>query len=1262
VFISYARADGERAERLRVALGEAGFDAYLDLHDIKPGEPWQERLAALITNAEKIVYLISPDSVASEVCAWEIDEAEAQSKSVLPVVIRETEAQTVPGRLRRLNFIFMRDAREWDDGCAALVVALSTDLAWEREKTRINELAALWQAKGRPFHRLVFSKAGIEEMERWRDRHPASAPPPTETQLAFIAASRRAHGRRQMIGTGIAAGVAVFFGALAFFSYDLSIKARLSDVVATLRSGDIEGANAKYRDLAAAPLAGLWAESSAARETATEMLDTAVVLSVPPTETFVETTGAQGERPRLSDAPGTVACTPDNGTCVAYYFTDARATAKTFYVLGDPGEKISAGPALSAMPFDEPDDRNDFFRPPVSKNAFAISDDGALIAVTQDRIVRFWYRDDIVAGNVQPYRTLTLGFLADTIGFDPNGRALAVTGSDADGTPQARIVSVAPRLLLGGPVAPDDPAGSKKEAKADASPTTTVPIRYDAPARTLDVTGLTNVPMSAPLAVPAALRDLIVGANRAGDGTITAVAPRLLALPVGDAECRASGAEEPSDDLLVLHIGEDGKSIAKGWLIVCGPTQRGWPEVFADLAVAESLPADKPRRFVSALNAAGIYELGEDGQPLALFALCETTRKIDPHIDTAEGSVLATVRFAPAPHCQMASRMIWHGTHDLLSFYAASYNSPSGDRSAHYLDPTAISAGRFESPAKEYFDEVINMWASPSGDLLATYKDTTGIELFDVATRRVLTVPKSISQLNFDAAGIVVKVGDTRLRLAVPEVTGSAFGALDNLLKRNSYALRPASRERQTAYRLSRLDSALQLDDRTPETIAAARGRIDDEAAKVLAIAPDKAAAVTMKRMDFEVAAGEAMLRLRPPDIAAARTHFEAAIALQPDWTARLQANWAGKLLDAAERLYPGGESALGTLRTAPETTPLMETLVSEATTVLGSKGDPDQRGRAEYWRAHLALHADRFDEAIAAFAAAAELQQKGAAAWLWNTHMRKASQQTDPAAALDVAFGTYLDFEPRFRDDLWKGAFLLQLANPANALSELYLAGRTEPPPAAENDCDRLVRFTFDPTGAGPAVNFADIDSDAAIAACSETIDSAKTDGERARFLYQRGRARLSRASSTGSKAAKALIGEQARGDLQRAAAIGYPVADIALGQLLSGNLLEKNDFPAAAIATARGFNGIVRCCARQALSGPDVTNMIRPDVRKALLDWSDALNDADETRRASIDSAPDWMLPPCTTETCKAPRINGFRTLQSLFPPAPDWTKQPL
>ena len=76
VFISYSRKDSEAADRLHAALTAEGFNPYLDKHDIAAGEDWKARLGGLIDAADTMVFLISPDSIASDVCDWEINHAE----------------------------------------------------------------------------------------------------------------------------------------------------------------------------------------------------------------------------------------------------------------------------------------------------------------------------------------------------------------------------------------------------------------------------------------------------------------------------------------------------------------------------------------------------------------------------------------------------------------------------------------------------------------------------------------------------------------------------------------------------------------------------------------------------------------------------------------------------------------------------------------------------------------------------------------------------------------------------------------------------------------------------------------------------------------------------------------------------------------------------------------------------------------------------------------------------------------------------------
>src|ERR1700730_10811062 len=103
VFVSYSRKDTAFAQMLVSALAERSFDAFLDKTDIAPGEPWKERLAGLIAAADTVIFTVSPDAVASPICAWELAESERLGKRIIPIVARRIADAEAPAALSRLN-------------------------------------------------------------------------------------------------------------------------------------------------------------------------------------------------------------------------------------------------------------------------------------------------------------------------------------------------------------------------------------------------------------------------------------------------------------------------------------------------------------------------------------------------------------------------------------------------------------------------------------------------------------------------------------------------------------------------------------------------------------------------------------------------------------------------------------------------------------------------------------------------------------------------------------------------------------------------------------------------------------------------------------------------------------------------------------------------------------------------------------------------------------------------------------------------------
>jgi len=220
IFISYSHCDLDFADRLDAGLKARGFDTLIDRREIYALEDWWQRIEALIVQADTIVFVLSPDAVASDICQREVKFAASLNKRLAPIVCRRVDDAPVPETLARLNYIFFDDASPFDDSLNELSEALETDIDWVRQHTAFGEQARRWTAAGRPGPRgLLLRSPVLEEAERWIASRPHGAPTPTEDAQAFIAESRRAATQRRNILTGSLAGGLLVALVLAGFAY-----------------------------------------------------------------------------------------------------------------------------------------------------------------------------------------------------------------------------------------------------------------------------------------------------------------------------------------------------------------------------------------------------------------------------------------------------------------------------------------------------------------------------------------------------------------------------------------------------------------------------------------------------------------------------------------------------------------------------------------------------------------------------------------------------------------------------------------------------------------------------------------------------------------------------------------------------------------------------------------------------------------------------------------------------------------------------------
>src|SRR5690606_39169791 len=192
VFISYSRRDKAFVQRLHKKLRESGQEVWVDWEDIPPTADWWNEIQAGIDGASTFIFVISPDSVTSEVCYREVDHAIRSGKRFVPLLYREV---TEPEQQKRMhpsigshNWVMFHDEAAFEASCQSLIDVLQTDLDYVRTHTRLLVRAREWDNRGRDASFLL-SGTAVREAETWLAGAADLNPPPTRLHTEYILAS-----------------------------------------------------------------------------------------------------------------------------------------------------------------------------------------------------------------------------------------------------------------------------------------------------------------------------------------------------------------------------------------------------------------------------------------------------------------------------------------------------------------------------------------------------------------------------------------------------------------------------------------------------------------------------------------------------------------------------------------------------------------------------------------------------------------------------------------------------------------------------------------------------------------------------------------------------------------------------------------------------------------------------------------------------------------------------------------------------------------
>jgi WD40 repeat protein len=195
-FVSYAREDINFARALYEALASDGKDVWVDWEGILPTAEWLEEIHSAIEAVHTFVFIISPASVASDVCLQELAHASGLKKRLVPVVCGEVATELVPESLRPLQWIFFRPGDSFERSLGLLKTVIDKDLDWLRMERRIGLRAGEWQRKGFDASLLLMGSE-LVEARTWLAESDGDKSLVTELHVAYVKASAEAASAQQ---------------------------------------------------------------------------------------------------------------------------------------------------------------------------------------------------------------------------------------------------------------------------------------------------------------------------------------------------------------------------------------------------------------------------------------------------------------------------------------------------------------------------------------------------------------------------------------------------------------------------------------------------------------------------------------------------------------------------------------------------------------------------------------------------------------------------------------------------------------------------------------------------------------------------------------------------------------------------------------------------------------------------------------------------------------------------------------------------------
>src|SRR6266545_3320597 len=222
LFVSYSRRDSVAARKLIESFRSIGQDVWVDWESIPPAVDWLEQIFRGIEEADAFIFMISPDSIASEVCKVEIGRAAQNNKRIIPIVLRDVDPNATPENIRKLNWTFLRETDNLEEGLAKVKTAIELDLDWLEEHNRLQVRALEWHRKKDVS--LLLRGRDLRNAIHMVQTYTSKDPTPTDLQRKYIEYSRRTERNRNIAWVATAIAV-IALAILSYTTYRQSVRA-----------------------------------------------------------------------------------------------------------------------------------------------------------------------------------------------------------------------------------------------------------------------------------------------------------------------------------------------------------------------------------------------------------------------------------------------------------------------------------------------------------------------------------------------------------------------------------------------------------------------------------------------------------------------------------------------------------------------------------------------------------------------------------------------------------------------------------------------------------------------------------------------------------------------------------------------------------------------------------------------------------------------------------------------------------------------------